>query len=179
MNLFLLKKDKLRDAVLVLTMSLYFGFNSFPQTPIQNFTNKQVFVEIAGIGDLYSLNYERQFLRKNDFRLLVHFGLGFIQLKDFTNTFNPDVVIPFALVANYGKKHHLEWGLGQTFSTIVQADIEKGGKQRQTGLSTQFIVGYRFQKRGRGLVYRLVYKPLIENNTYFRHWAGVSVGYAF
>lgn len=179
MSLFRLKQNMPLYKVALLLIGMHFSLNSLGQTPNDNFVTNQVFAEIAGIGGLFSLNYEREFLKKKDFRFLLHLGLGTIHLKDFTNTINPDLVIPFALVATYGKKHHLEWGLGQTFTNIVKADLENGGKQRQSGYSTQFILGYRFQKQGRGLVYRLVYKPIIEYNRYFKHWGGVSIGYAF
>ncbi len=165
--------------VVLLFIGMLFSLNSFGQPSNEKIAINQIFTEIAGIGGRFSLNYEREFLKNNNFRFLLRLGLGAVHLKDFTNTFNPDLVIPFALVAAYGKKHHLEWGFGQTFTNIVKVDLEYGDKQRQSGLSTQFTLGYRFQKQGRGLVYRLVYTPIIEYNKYFRHWAGLSIGYAF
>lgn len=165
--------------VALLLMLLHCSLNNLAQPSDEKFATNQIFAEIAGIGGRYSLNYEREFLKKSDFRFLLRLGLGSMHLKDFTNNFNPDLVIPFALVATYGKKNQLEWGLGQTFTNIVIANLENGGTQRQPGFSTQFTLGYRFQKQGRGLVYRLVYTPILEYNKYFRHWAGVSIGYAF
>jgi hypothetical protein len=166
----------------IITLLLIFfqsSLISYGQKKTEGYIYNHFFAEVAGIGGRFSVNYERKFLHTKNLRFFARLGLGSIHLKDFNNKLNPDLVIPLALVATYGKKHHLEWGFGQTFTNIVTTDFDDGTKGRQSSLSSHFLLGYRFQKKGRGLVYRLTYTPLIEYNKYFRHWGGFSIGYAF
>ena len=37
----------------------------------------------------------------------------------------------------------------------------------------------RYQKNKEGVIFRASYTPIIEFNKYFRHWGGLTIGYAF
>jgi len=137
------------------------------------------YLEILGAGGYASLNFERLFLIKNDVHLSFRSGLSTYNISDFKNNFNPDVIVPLALIIAFGEKHKIETGIGQTISAIVYADFDDYSARREIKTSGTISLGYRYYKPGGGMMYRLVYSPIIEFNRSFRHWAGLSVGIAF
>lgn len=136
-----------------------------------------VYIEGVGIGGLGSINYERIFYTTAKFQLHGRIGISTINLNDFTDKFNPDLIFPIAVNLTYGNQHNVEIGIGQTYSNIVQA--ENGGVERNNSLSANFNIGYRYQKSNGGILFRCGYTPFIENYQRFQHWAGGSIGYAF
>lgn len=136
-------------------------------------------LEAFGCGGYGSVNYERLLFDKNDFSIAARIGLSTYHLRDYTHQFNPDIIVPIACHAYYGKKHHTELGLGETVGSIVSADKEDFEPKRNTALSTVVHIGYRYQKPGGGFLFKIAYTPIIERNKRFIHWGGVSVGYAF
>jgi hypothetical protein len=79
----------------------------------------------------------------------------------------------------YGQNHKIELGVGETFSNIVHVGITDFKPKRITNFHTILSIGYRYQKKSNGIVFRCAYTPIIEFNSYFRHWAGISFGYSF
>ena len=137
-----------------------------------------VFVEAGGLGGFGSLNYERLFIFPL-FKLGTRLGISTQGLKDFRNTINPSIILPISVSGLFGNIHHAEIGIGQTFSNHVYAHHDDGQPYRKTALHTSFTLGYRYQKVSGGFLLKAAYTPLIENNSAFRHWAGLSVGYAY
>ena len=78
----------------------------------------------------------------------------------------------------YGTVHHVEFGAGQTVSSIVHVGLCLQA-ERQNNFNGVAIIGYRYQKNLGGFMFRLTYSPIIEKNKFFRHWGGISVGYVF
>jgi hypothetical protein len=138
-----------------------------------------IFLELGGVGGYGSFNYERIALLKNHSWVALRVGVSTYRIKDFTLSFNPDIIIPFTVNGCLGKQHKVEIGVGNTYSNIVHADQKDGSPQRVIRMSTIFSMGYRYQKSSKGPVFRCVYTPIIENHSRVRHWAGMSIGYAF
>lgn len=134
---------------------------------------------LYGPGGYGSVNFERIFLIKKQFSLTARIGLGTYHVKDYTNKFNPDIIIPIAINGSYGKDHKAEFGIGQSISSIVQADEADLNPTRNTNFSTFFSMGYRYKKTTGHLFFRIAYTPLIEYNKTWRNWGGVSFGYVF
>lgn len=151
---------------------------AFAQKDSSYIAKNTVYIEFGGIGGYGSINYERQFASKSFFKLFGRIGLSTYNLKDYENNFNPDLIIPMSLNACFGNEHNFEFGAGPTFSRIVKVQDELG-----LGLDINFNLGYRYQKVAGGLLFRCGYTPIIEISNYgnmtFRHWAGISIGYAF
>ncbi len=142
-------------------------------------TKHTLYGEAGGIGGYGSLNYENVFFNKGLFKLSARAGIGTYRVLDFQNQFNPDVIIPVALYAFYGKTHHAEIGFGQAVSSTVYVNTESFQPDRRVNIHANFSIAYRFQRDKGGLFFRLSYSPLIERYQTFRHWGGVSLGYVF
>ncbi len=136
------------------------------------------FIEGFGNGGYGSVNYEHAFFRKNDLTVAARVGIGTYHFFDFTNRFNPDVVLPIAVSTFYGKNHHVEFGIGQTVTSIIQTNSDFQ-PERENHFNGIFAMGYRYQKQMGGISFRMLYSPIIEKNKYFRHWGAISVGYVF
>lgn len=147
--------------LVVLFCTCVYGFCCLAQseTTLDSLERKNSFyVEIAGNGGLFSINYDRLFFSKNKHKLYGRIGYGFL--------FN----IGF-LEANYafGKKHCIETGISYAHD-----------------LTYHWLMYYRFGYRyngKNGLLVRVA--PLLSYNIYrgeespFSVWYGVSVGYSF
>lgn len=141
--------------------------------------NNILYLEVAGIGGYGSINFERVVLRKNNLMLGVRLGVSTYHVEDYTNEFNPDIIIPFSVNGCYGRNHKIELDFGETFTNIVHADQTDFTPVRISGFHTNLSIGYRYQKNNGGIFFRCTYTPILEFNEYFRQWAGASVGYSF
>jgi len=151
-----------------------FSQDNFIFTPINS-----IMLEVGGVGGYGSLNYERVFVRKNDWSFALRTGISTYHLYDYTNSFNPDILIPFSLNIFYGKKHKVVLGIGQTLANIVYADTKDFEPARKINFHSNFTIGYRYQKNLKGLFFQCSYTPIIELDHSLRHWAGISFGYSF
>jgi len=138
-----------------------------------------LYIEGAGIGGFGSLNYERIIALNAKLRLGARIGISTYNIKDYTNKFNPDIIIPIAINGLFGFDHKFEFGLGQTISNIVQVNHTNWKLERETNLHATFTIGYRYQRNQGGIVVRCSYTPMIEFYKYYRHWGSISIGYAF
>lgn len=160
-------------------LSIIVNNKIFSQKDSTQLAQNIIFVEAAGSGGYGSINYERVLFSKKYLMFSTRLGFGTYHINDYTNNFNPDILLPLLINGCYGKNHKIELGLGQTFANIVQADNTDFKPKRVTNLHTIFSVGYRYQKDTGGIFFRCVYTPIIEFNSSFRHWAGISFGYSF
>ncbi|CAH0994650.1 hypothetical protein EMA8858_00762 [Emticicia aquatica] len=170
----------------VLLIILYCGFQdkSFSQINTEKMVKNLIYLEAFGTGGYGSVNYERVlFHQKNKqypkLNVGLRVGVSTLHLRDFEGKFNPDLIFPVSINAFYGKIHHLEVGLGQTISNVVQTNTSTFTIERKTTLSSNFTVGYRYQKNKRGPIFRLNYSPIISTNKVYNNWFGLSVGYGF
>lgn len=142
-------------------------------------SRNSVYLEIVGIGGYGSLNYERIVLERNRFKFGLRIGVSTYNISDYTTKFNPDIIIPISVNGLYGNNHIIEFGIGSTISNIVQASSSNWKPERVTNINANFTIGYRYQKKQGGVIFRCSYTPIIEFYKYFRHWGGISIGYAF
>lgn len=156
-----------------------FCFKAKSQTDTIQTSHNVLYIEIAGIGGYSSLNYERIVFGNNKFKFGLRVGISTYNITDHTTKFNPDIIIPIAINGLYGNNHNIEFGLGQTISNIVQANPSNWKPKRMTNLHANFTIGYRYQKDKGGIIFRCSYTPIIEFYRYYRHWGGITIGYAF
>lgn len=160
-------------------MLIIISHEAFSQKDPTNIARNLLCLEVGGVGGYGSVNYERVVFSKKNLMFGMRLGISTYHIKDYTNKFNPDILIPLSINGYYGKNHKIELGIGQTFASIVHADIIDFKPTRITNFNTDFSIGYRYQKSTGGIVFRCAYTPIIDFNSYFRHWAGVSFGYSF
>lgn len=137
-----------------------------------------IFIEVGGYGGYGSINYEYLVKKINKLKLSVRTGLSTYHLNDYTNKFNPDIIIPLGINAYYGSKHNVDIGLGQTITRIIYADNKDYQPKISHGLNTNLFIGYRYEG-GKGFLFKTGYAPVIENQKRFRHWALLGFGYTF
>ena len=138
-----------------------------------------IYIEAGGAAGYYSINYERSICCCNYLTVAARIGLSSYHLRDYTARFNPDVLVPLTLNSYYGKNHKLELGAGGTIANVVYANKTDFKPRRIATFHSVLLMGYRYQKSSGGAFFRVAYTPIIEFNKHFRHWAGLSFGYAF
>ncbi|HTF03234.1 MAG TPA: hypothetical protein VK826_04380 [Bacteroidia bacterium] len=130
-----------------------------------------VYVELLGSGALYSLNYDRLFLKKDAFGLSARVGLSYMtQVHSF--------YIPVAINGLWGKRnHHLELSAGVTFILIQ----DENNILKTTGTEIAYVpaIGYRFQKNDGGFFFRLVVLKFFPVEESVVIWGGLGLGYTF
>jgi len=167
-----------------------------------------VYLELGGNAGIYSVNYERYFL-KNTIKLAGRIGISLISeglIIDAEVNKGLEFLMPFGVNGLYAivGSHHIEAGVGATFYTHKVYAIETHASNlnlqpleaslvRKNELWPNFTLGYRRQKSDGGFVYRVFFnghlsrRVLADNpNSHSQYsvltldpWAGFSIGYAF
>jgi hypothetical protein len=113
--------------------------------------------ELFGHGLFYSLNYERLFLNYKRFKTLGQIGIAYY----------PEItgVIPLWIPVSVNQlisfdSHHMELGIGQV--------IHNEGDRSNYEAFGSFKVGYRYQKTGSRLLFKIAFTPFIE------YWSTLS-----
>ena len=129
---------------------------------------KSVFLEIAGSGGLGSINFEKEFYKKNNTAFTWRAGLSFAPIDKNNGT---GIVFPLMVNSIIGKgSHKLDLGLGQGITITTKGRFF---------ILTTAAIGYRFQREDKNWFYRVTYTPLISYLIDFQvqQWAGISIGY--
>jgi len=163
----------------IVILLLFINCETKSQIDTNQFSKNVLYLEIGGLGSYGSLNYERVMFIKSKTLITGRIGIGTYSIMDYTSSYNPDIFIPITINGLLGKNHKIELGVGQTISNIIQANHSNWEPERETSLHANFTIGYRYQKDTRGMIFRCSYTPVIEFYKYYRHWAGLSIGYAF
>ena len=165
--------------IYIIIFLLFVNFESKSQLDTNQMSQNTFYLEAGGIGGYGSFNYERIIPVKVNLKAGVTIGISTYKLTDYTTKFNPDIIIPISINGLYGNNHKIEFGVGQTMSSIIQIDHSNLKPIRIFNLHGNFKIGYRYQKDKGGIMFRCSYTPIIEFYRRYRHWAGISIGYAF
>jgi hypothetical protein len=167
-----MKKTILLSKIL-LGWLIFFQCSTAGQTLTTNLKQNQLYLELAGNGLIYSINYER-FLSE-DFTIRGGFGItpGLIFVE---GTF-----IHIPVTASYligSKTSKLELGLGATYFAGEDTEIFGLDAGDQSLIILTGIVGYRYTSPG-GFVFRVLFTPLYnsEEDSYFYPSFGLSFGF--
>jgi hypothetical protein len=152
-----------------------------------------IYVELAGAGGFYSVNYER-FLRKD---VSVRGGLMYMSMSATATSGGSGASakatwISVPVMAQYlglaAGAHALELagGLSIMYMSGNVGTFDATSSNSAMGSSTIPVgtaaVGYRYSDPGGGFVFRAGYTPLIFFTTEVKevfHWGGMSFGYRF
>lgn len=142
------------------------------------------YLELAGSGGLYSVNADYMLLELDDVRLGGRLGVGLFK-EGYENS-GMDIYLPVSAIGLYAfDAHNIEVGIGfnmASYSIRSVVDAEDKGFERRTQLLGNYILGYRYQKKEGGLMFRVSYTPFFykdEPFSRYEHWGGLSVGYTF
>ena len=154
------------------------------------FTAKNAaYLELAGNGIFYSLNYERVIYQKGLFKSAARVGITALPSKIAAETFWSGA-LPLELVGFIGRsRHHFEFGVGYTpylyaKSTISPIIAEEEFDAYRVASIVPFRLGYRYQKPEGGLFFRAGYLPALDftperiNKLHLMH-GGISIGKSF
>lgn len=161
-----------------------------------------LYIEFAGKGIRYSINYERLILARNKNQIYVQAGFTYYK------TFSMDCIVPISINYSFGKCHKIEIGICE--SNIINfnpypetiAERRKFRKNPQgylDSLSKNYSykrdprmplevlwgpsVGYKLiSKNGfllKATAYFAIGKNIYTNKLIFSPWGGLSIGYAF
>ncbi|MEJ8801423.1 hypothetical protein [Pontibacter sp. H249] len=136
------------------------------------------YFELAGNGDTYSINYERLFLQRAEFKTGLRVGVGtnFFFLPEEPSTYP---IVPIEAVGLIGRREkHFEFGFGYTRRFTDDPDL----------LHNMYFgrLGFRYQQPTGGLVVRVALTPFVsaESNVRTPGLAlvprfGLSIGRSF
>lgn len=136
-----------------------------------------IFIEGLGVGGYGSINFERRILNKNIHQIHARIGFGTYNITDFTNSINPDVILPIGINYCIGKQHKLSSEIGLTYSSIVQLNPNSFEPKRENNFSPYIGLGYKFNKVNSRFFGGAVYYRKFEFFEYPRNWAGFFIGY--
>jgi hypothetical protein len=148
-------------------------------------SHNALYIELAGPGLLYSLNYEYRFSQKFSVRAglsmwsIDSLDLLILQIKNFKYR-------SFPLMINYmtGKRSsHFELGLG-IMPLFVQGDftvfyfLDAGETSKTNHLLGIGTIGYRYQRNEGGFIFRAGATPVFSSSG-GAFTFGISLGYGF
>ena len=148
-----------------------------------------VYMEFFGNAGLwYSIGYDYMLNLKEKHKLSFNCGFQYFPYTDY-NLVLEESVFTLSPQINYlyGKKHHLELGVGITYDLVIR--YRNSVDKTATGWSVPFRIGYRYQKEDGGFFFKIAYipayinhyvlMPIIGDDWFMPLWAGVAIGYTF
>jgi hypothetical protein len=146
-----------------------------------------IFLELAGNGGFYSLNYDRILLEKAKWKLAGRIGAMYYREELNYLDYNHSLKIAVPIEASYlrGKgDHYLELGIGMTPWYENYKDFDASEISHIVLLSSARL-GYRYQKKEGGMFLKAGFTPLLQfkNKVYengssiFFPWGGLAIGF--
>jgi hypothetical protein len=174
---------KLHHCILFL---LFFAVLLYPgklwaqyRTPIESFKAfNAVYLEIAGNGDTYSVNYDRLLFQRSEFKMGLRVGVGsnLFFLPEETSTYP---IVPVEAIGMVGRREkHFEFGLGYTRRFTDNPEL----------LHDMYFgrLGFRYQQPKGGLLVRVALTPFVSAESNIRTPGlalvprfGLSIGRSF
>jgi hypothetical protein len=151
-----------------------------PIEPQERTANNAIYIELLGLGFLYSINYERTF---GDFSARAGFGYWSLTASSSDSSANASflaVPLTVSFIGVGSKRHMLELGAGATIYHL-------GGSSSSwhfdsSGSTTQVVpvgaIGYRLQPPDGGFFLRAGLNPMIFQEGFFV-WPYVGLGGTF
>ena len=174
----------------ILLYFLFSCFSSFSQENLR-FKKNAFSLNAPAFTRIYSVNYERV-LKQKKWIFISNLGIYYLPISDGTKRLSA-----FFIGTDFlqGKKtHYLDLGMSLMFDK--EADFRGSSDKRYLGVSFIPKIGYRHQKKAKGIFYRALVMPFLlditprsrsnqEDNKYFSFrspsidLASFSIGYSF
>jgi len=145
-----------------------------------------LYIEFAGAGYYYSVNYERLLFHKNIYSVFARLGFEYLPFG------SADRMIHFPIGINFTmgeRKHRLELGIAALFRMNFDAGVGFGDGFYLTNPPTRIFIapsaGWRFHAKpnewGETFLLRVTFTPLIgldvfQDKPYFLPHFGISIG---
>ena len=132
------------------------------------------YLELGGNGIIPTINYERQLAEQ-------WFGrIGFSFVASVEADGDDDITFVVPVMVNYlthpAGKHHFEAGAGVAYFGGDSQDLFDEHDEPLSNLTGTVTLGYRYQKPGRGFVFRAGFTPVFYDSGILP-WGGLSAGY--
>lgn len=136
-----------------------------------------IYLELLGNGIIYSINYDRMFSENVGGRI----GFTYFPAVSAIFTSTEDIfVVPLLLNVFVGDgDSRLELGAGIVYAQATLSTIFSDQKEDASGMAETITIGYRYQERTGGLVFRIGFTPFFRFGEGFMPFGGVSVGTSF
>lgn len=162
----------------------------------KNIVQHSLFIEFFGSSaSYYNLMYDCSFLLAEKHKIAIAAGIGYLPPLPVLET-HPSVNVSLQANYLYGKKHHLEIGVGVAFPELyapTNISYSSDGRYEVSDdwrFSTNHLIipvriGYRYQKNRGGLFWKAAFVPYFSEQIYhvlklpFVPGVGVSIGYTF
>lgn len=160
--------------VMIFVFILISAADSFAQNDTlrqdYSFKRHSVYAELLGSSINYSLNYDYLFgIHEDNIKFAAGVGTGFSILPPF---YLGVYLIPEANFLFGKKSHFLETGAALMISSVFN-------KYDYVTLIPSARIGYRYQPRKGGFLFRIGYTPFLMGDEIFYIYGGVSFGYVF
>ena len=147
--------------------------------PISRTAFNSLFVELAGPGLAYSINYERILGATN---LSVRLGFGYIHVSGKVyglldvGADQDDLSVPLVVSYYFGTpSHKVQLGLGAVYRR--REEDENGGAS--TYVLGTAVVGYRYLPEDGGINLGVAFTPMLGPDKKFTPWFGVTIGLGY
>lgn len=158
--------------------------HSFAQETKKN----SVYLELAGNGIIYSVNYDRIIPLSDQFKIAPRVGIELLPKRE--NSDYGNFIVPIELNALWAKnstcKNHLEFGVGINLIGVKLQMINEPAPTTKTAKVTTGRLGFRHQKPTGGFMYRIgLVLPVAQDNyaaikdLKSNYFGGISLGYTF
>lgn len=183
----ILTKNILFALTLLLVSTLLYAQEDYVAKPPRDYATKPAknaaFVELAGNGGLYSLNFDRIYYYKEKVKLSARLGFAI-------NPHGIYVEQTYVLEQNFilfKNPHHIEFGIGATMQNQFNESCKTTGEYLwEKIIYSSLRCGYRYQKQDDGFFLKAGLTPIFMqqsncgfNAGYFQLWGGVGVGMSF
>jgi hypothetical protein len=146
-------------------------------TAVAQQARNAAYFELGGNAIAPSVNYERQFTERWYGRV----GLTVVSSSESGGDSDTTYGIP-VMVGTFTRpagNHHFETAAGLLFITGDSQDFfDDEDDEEINNVAGTITLGYRYQKPGRGFVFRAGFTPIFDTSGILP-WAGVSFGYAW
>ncbi len=144
----------------------------------QHLNKNHLSIELGGAGAVGSINYER-LIKARSSKLLLRVGLSYLPLKVNNKQAFGTPILPFGVYYLIGIRHHIEFGLNNSFGYTVD-NISNKNELKYLLIPS---VGYRFENFFKKSIYVSIgYSPAFSferGDLQFGNWAKIGVGYSF
>lgn len=139
-------------------------------------TREAAYAEVGGSGIIPTANYERYFTDT----FAAHVGLGIVSVESDIGDEGWAVSVPMvgSWISHPRSNHHLEAGGGALVILGESDSVSAIDDDSFSNFGVTGLLGYRYQKPGRGFLFRATYTPVYSDGE-FTNFGGLSFGYAW
>jgi hypothetical protein len=144
-----------------------------------------MFIELAGAGGFYSINYERFFAKDAAARIgLMYMGISATSGTDSASVSWLAVPIMAEFTGLRSGNHAFEISAGVSINHLsgTASTFDAFSSGSGTLVAATAFLGYRYQNPAGGMLFRAGFTPLYfigADSGAFLPWAGISFGYGF